>query len=476
MLNYKKGFLAIIGLIIVTGTAMAFVGSQSPAIQPASPPHAGTKTDGLVTVSASLAQSKVLAGSDGRVSMAVRLTAAALPLDDDQPDQSVDLVVVLDRSGSMSGQKIHDACGAILQLLERLTPKDRLALVTYSDDVTSVSGLLPMDGANRAQLTAAVNRVLANGGTNLGGGLQSGIDTLLQSPSNGNQRKVILISDGLANQGITDPVELGRMASAAVRHHFSISSVGVGLDFNEELMTALADHGVGRYYFLENPQAFARVFEDEFQTARQVAAAGLELRIPLKDGVRLTHAGGYPVSYAKGYAMIHPGDLLSGQDRQLLLTFTLPADRIGQVSFEKMEVGYQHQGMDRTLIAPLNLTVACVQDAKEVMASVDEKTWSDQVLQEDFSRLKTTVADAIRKGEREEAEVQIQAYEARTRELNTVVGSAAVSKNLNEDIRQLREGVKETFTGAPAAVVEKRKHQAKTMQYDSYQIRRDQRK
>ncbi|MBU4318632.1 MAG: VWA domain-containing protein [Proteobacteria bacterium] len=476
MSTYKKGFLTIIGLIIITGTALAYVGSQSASIQPTPPPVAGTKTDGLVSVSASLAQSKVLVGSDGKVSMAVRLTAVALPRKDDQPNKPVDLVVVLDRSGSMNGQKINDACGAIIKLMECLTPRDRLALVTYSDNVTSVSGLLAMDGANRVQLAAAINQVRANGGTNLSGGLQSGIDTLLQTNADGHQRKVILISDGLANQGITDPKELGQMASAAVEHNFSISSVGVGLDFNEVLMTALADHGTGRYYFLENPGAFAQVFEDEFQTARKVAAAGLELRIPLKDGVRLTHAGGYPISCHKGYAMVHPGDLLSGQDRQLFLTFEIPADQEGQVTFEEMKVGYQHQGKAKTLTVPLGLTVACVPDPGEVVASVDEKTWSDQVLQEDFSRLKTTVADAIRNGERDKAEAEIQAYEVHNQQLNAVVGSAAVSKNLNEDVRKLREGVKETFSGAPAAVAEKRKQQAKTLQYDGYQIRRDQKK
>ena len=475
MSNYKKGFLAIVGLIILTGTALAYVGSQTAPIRPV-PPEPVATIDGLVSVSANLAQTKVLMGSDGRVSMAVRLMAAALSRKDEQQITPVDLVVVLDRSGSMNGQKINDACDAIIKLMGNLTPEDRLALVTYSNDVRRLCDLLPMNAANRAQLAALVNQVRSGGGTNLGGGLQRGIDTLFQTETSGSQRKMILISDGLANQGITDPTRLGQMASAAAEHNFSISTVGVGLDFNEMLMTAIADHGVGQYYFLENPQAFAQVFKDECQSARQVAASGLELRIPLKDGVRLVHAGGYPIEHQNGYAVIRPGDLLSGQERQLFLTFAIPADKEGKVIFDEIQVGYQHQGKARKLAKALNLTVACVQDHREVAASVDEKTWSRQVLQEDYNRLKANVADAIRSGEQDKAEAEIKAYEAYAQELNAVVGSAAVSKNLDKDVRELRENVQQTFSGPASEVETQRKQQAKVLQYDSYQMRRDKKK
>lgn len=475
MTAYKKSVGTILALILITGAALAYVESHTSPVDPPGIPRNGN-SDGLVRLDADLSQTKVLMGSDGKVSMALRLAAATLENEADQPDQPVDLVVVLDRSGSMNGQKINDARRAILNLLNRLTTRDRLALVTYSNHVRIETGLLPVDGDNRTILARAVNQVSAGGGTNLGGGLKGGIDTLLRADEAGRQRKVILISDGLANQGITDPHELGRMASIAVERNFSISSVGVGYDFNEVLMTALADRGAGRYYFLENPQTFVRVFEEEFQTARQVAAAGLEVRIPQKDGLRLIHAGGYPISYQDADAVFHPGDLLSGQERNLFLTFEMPADREGEAHIETIRVRYRHQGWDRQLDAGVGLKVACVPNPAEVAASVDETTWSRQVLQEDYGRLKAAVADAIRKGERDEALAQIQEYEDRNATLNDVVGSSAVTENLEKDIRQLEEDVKETFAGEPAAVSFKRKQRAKTLQYDSYQIRRDQKK
>jgi Ca-activated chloride channel family protein len=231
-------------------------------------------------------QDKVLKGADGRVTVSLNLAAARLPELDTPPTQAADLVIVLDRSGSMEGEKLNDARQAVIGLLDQVSPEDRLALVTYSNAVQTQSGLVLMDDANRRQLTSAVAQVYAGGGTNLGGGLKRGIDLLMRAPSSERQRKLILISDGLANHGITDPIALGRMASAAVEHRFSISTVGVGLDFNETLMTAIADQGAGHYHFLENPQTFARVFETELQATRHVAAADVTIRIPMESGVR----------------------------------------------------------------------------------------------------------------------------------------------------------------------------------------------
>lgn len=475
MSAYKNGLWAILVLILATGAALAYVGTQKTS-DPGPDVLTGGKTDGLVSVDADLSQTKVLMGSDGKVSLALRLSAATLEYDGQPPELPVDLVVVLDRSGSMNGQKINDARQAVLDLLDRLTPRDRLALVTYSNNVRIASGLLPVDGANRDKLVQAVSRVRAGGGTNLGGGLRSGIDTLLRAEASGRRRKMILISDGLANQGITDPDELGRMASIATERDFSISSVGVGYDFNEMLMTALADQGAGNYYFLENPKAFAQVFEDEFQSTRQVAAAGLEVSIPQKNGLRLIHAGGYPISHRDGAAVFHPGDLLSGQQRNMFLTFAMPADREGRADIDSIRVRYRHQGWDRQLNVDLGLTVACVPDPAAVTASMDKETWSRQVLQEEYGRLKAAVADDIRKGERDAALARIQEYEARNTALNHVVGSAAVSENLEKDVSRLEEKVEETFAGEPAVVRMKRKQQAKALQYDSYQVRRDKKK
>jgi Zn-dependent M32 family carboxypeptidase len=108
-----------------------------------------------------------------------------------------------------------------------------------------------------------------------------------------------------------------------------------------------------------------------------------------------------------------------------------------------------------------------------VIASIDEEVWSEQIVKEDFSKLKDTVANAVRSGQKKEALRAIEEYEEKTAALNDSVGSAQVSRNLENDLAPLRQSVEQTFSGAPAAVAEKRKQQAKELQYESYKVRRD---
>lgn len=472
MKTYKRSFLIVLGLIVAASAALAYVGADNSLF--ANLVSAKQPADGPVTLNVDLVQEKVLKDSDGRVSVALILDAKEIDRPDDRPVQHTDLVIVLDRSGSMNGQKIRDARQAVVRLIDRLTAKDRLALVTYSNGVQTVSPLVAMNDAHRRELKAAVQRVHAGGGTNLGGGLQRGIHTLMQTSGQGGQRKVILISDGLANHGITDPFELGQMAGDAKAHNLTVSTVGVGYDFNEVLMTTLADHGAGRYYFLEDPKTFAQVFEKELEATRNVAASALEIRMPLPKGVRLVHAGGYPIQVQEGEAVVHPGDLLSGQKRKIFLTFQVPTDKEREIFLGRLNVHFNHNGAAHSIASEKKMTLACVKNPKEVMASIDEPAWSEQVVQEDYSQLKEEVATAIRKGEKDKALERIREYEVRQQTINASVGSSVVTKNLKDDVQSLRRSVEDTFQGAPAAVAEKKKQRAKALQYESYKIRRDQ--
>jgi Ca-activated chloride channel family protein len=472
MSTTRKSVWAILGLILATTAALAAVDSMNARHLPVKPVHTAAG-DGLVTMSAEAVQDKVLRGGDGRVTVALRLSAARLPIDKDTPLPAADLVIVLDRSGSMQGRKLDNARLAITRLIDRLGPDDRLSLVTYSSSVQTRAGLLPMTAANRERLQAAVMQVTAGGGTNLGGGLGRGIDLMMHTTAAERQRKVILISDGLANQGVIDPQALGRMASAALEDRLSISTVGVGLDFNEMVMTAIADRGAGRYHFLEDPRVFAAVFEKELAASRDVAAGDVSIRIPLDPGVRLIDAGGYPIRLENGAAVVHPGDLLSGQQRSLFLTFQVPTTAEQSIVLGPLQMRYRYDGQPNTIDTGQPMTVACVYDSTAVVASIKKDAWENQVVQEEFSRLKEAVAADIRDGDSTGAKSRIQAYEARQSALNAVIGSARVAQNLETEVTTLRDQVDDTFAGAPAAVAEKKKKMSKVLQYEGYTKRRN---
>jgi Ca-activated chloride channel family protein len=373
----------------------------------------------------------------------------------------------------MNGPKIDDARRAIGRLAADLTPRDRLALVTYSDRVAQHTGLIPMTATNRRLIQTTVADITANGGTNLGAGLKRGLDVAGGAAAHTNQRRVILISDGLANQGITDPPTLMRMAGAGLEKDLAVSTVGVGQGFNEQLMTALADNGGGSYYYLEDPAAFAAVFQKEYQYARAAAATSLRVDLSLPEGVRLVDAGGYPVRQTGSRASFNAGSLRHGQSRQFFVTLALPTRTPRSFTLDGIRVHYHRGGRQHTVSQTQALTVACVDDAREVVASIEAEAWSEQVVREDFGRLKEEVAADIRAGQPDQARARIQTYRQEKAAINAVVGSARVSQNLDQEVDALRTYVEETFQGPAPAVAAKQKKNAKALQYEGYRERRD---
>ena len=372
----------------------------------------------------------------------------------------------------MEGQKLNDARLAILNLLGRLSDQDRFALVTYAGEVRVHQALAPLTDANRSALSAVANGIFAGGGTNLGAGLKQGIDLLSQRSESANSGKVILISDGIANQGIVEPSALGRMASVATEHAFSVSTVGVGADFNEQLMAAIADRGSGHYHYLENPSAFAAVFEKEFSNAKAVAAASVKIIVPLAEGVTLVEASGYPVRLENGAAVVFPGDLLSGRTKKLFLTLQVPVGAKREFELSGIAVDYRSQNRDYRTALPQAFRIACVEDPQKAFASIDKHEWEQKVVSDDFNRLKEEVAKDIKTGDKRQALERIEAYRAEKEAVNQAVQSADVTRNLENEVGKLRETVDDTFDGEAGEVARKQKRNAKSLQFEGYSGRR----
>ncbi len=431
------------------------------------------KSKQSLEIALDLSQDKVLKNGDGTVSVALTIHGASLPVNRGQEAAPVDLVVVLDRSGSMEGQKIFDSQQAILRVMERMGRQDRMAVVSYSNGARLDSPLVYLEPRDKDKLARTVRRIEPGGGTNLGAGLQYGIENFLYDRGRNRQRKVILVSDGLANQGITSLYELGRMAEQSGEQNFTISTVGVGYDFNEVLMTTIADHGAGNYYFLENPRAFARIFEKEFNEAREVVASSIEIRIPVQPGVRLIDAGGYPLKRENGYVVIRPGDVLSGQERKLFLTYDIDTSREERYPLDKIDIQYSNNGVRYGLFSENVLHVNCVTDERAVISSIDRTVWAEKVVTSDYNKLKSHVAQAVKEGKKGDALAMIEEYESSKAQLNARIGSKKVADNLEQDVEELKQNVTNTFSGSAADVVEKQKVQSKLLQYDSYRTLRN---
>ena len=465
-----RTMVLILCLVLLSCTAMVFARKG-----PEQPPTAISTASGggVLTMSGGLSQSKVLVGGDGELTLALDLVAAEVHRPG-QPLNQVDLVLVLDRSGSMAGSKIESARRAVCELIDGLGPRDRLALVSYSNSATTHMGLTTASESGKRAMRQAVLSIREGGGTNLGDGLETGISLLRQARSDGGAPvgRVVLITDGLANSGITDPASLGQMASRAAREEFTVSTVGVGEDFNEVLMTLLADRGRGNYTYLSDPATFAEVFRHEFLGARNVVASGLALSLELPESMRLLHASGYPVERSGSRVTIRPGDMVSGQARRIFLSLAMDTRRTGKVEIDQVKLTYTEGDMPRTLHLPKGFEVACVGDSSSVFASIDRKQWEAKVLNEEYNRPKEEVAREVAVGNRGAAMEKIEGYRARQETVNRTVGSDKVKDNLEREVGELSAAVDSAFAAPAAEARDVQNKTAKQLQFEGYSGRR----
>ncbi len=199
----------------------------------------------------------------------------------------LNLVVVVDHSGSMASDGRLDKVKIGLHtLVDNLQPEDRLSLISFDDSVTQEATFTT--NLDRASLHAAVNRLQPRGGTNLYAGLEAGFKQLGEYPKNERQNRIVFLSDGLATVGNTSRPAIMEMAKGWIGKGIGLTTIGVGADFDVELMRGLAENGAGNYYFLENGAAASEVFTEELDFFMSPLA--LDIKIEASAGAGWTFA------------------------------------------------------------------------------------------------------------------------------------------------------------------------------------------
>ncbi len=252
-----------------------------------------------VSLHAELSQTKLVQGQDGTVYVNLHIQTPEMrtcPFG----KTATDIVVVLDRSPSMmAANKWPYAKAAVLELLSQLDASDRLGLVAFDRYAAVYSELVAVTPAARQRLTHVVQNMTVGSATNIGDGLLHAKTLMENSPSQ-RVKKMLLLSDGETNTGITDPNALARLASEISDQPIVLSTIGMGLGFNESLMATLADHGMGNYSYLEHLETLGHILAKDLDDTRRIYAESSELRLHLPDGVKLEDAAGYPVQTADG--------------------------------------------------------------------------------------------------------------------------------------------------------------------------------
>lgn len=185
------------------------------------------------------------------------------PIDPDQVERPpLNLALALDLSGSMEGAPIEHLREGLLRMREGLQPEDRVTLVGFASDAQV---LVEQVAGDSAELAAAIAGLEAEGGTNVYAGLRTAYELTDAYAMEGWQNRVILVSDGVANAGITSDAAIEELASSWSELGYNLTTIGVGNEFDVELMRSLAELGSGSFYYLEDPAAVEEVFEEEVQ-------------------------------------------------------------------------------------------------------------------------------------------------------------------------------------------------------------------
>jgi Ca-activated chloride channel family protein len=401
---------------------------------------------GSVAFSGQLDKTAVLAGGDGlvRIELAIRGDASAVGELERMPS---DLVVVLDQSGSMAGEKIVDARAAIRQLISALEPEDRFALVSYSVGAHTAIPLSGVSDSARERWSAVVGGISTGGGTNLASGLDLGLGIVDGSRLGGRIPRVILISDGLANQGDTSPSGLRARARRAAVGEYTLTTIGVGDDFDEQLLATLADAGTGNYYYIESGTDLAKIFSDEFETARESVARGLAVVVRPAAGVEVVDAAGYPLERgADGETVFRPGALFAGQDRRIWVTLRTRWGSEGIRELGHFALEYTEEDERKSLRFSEAPRIAVVADEDSFYASVDEESWSRSVIVEQYNDLRRNVAKEMKAGDAAAATRRIGAFREKTEQMNAQIQSPGVAAQL-EELEGLEAEVDDQLTG-----------------------------
>jgi Ca-activated chloride channel family protein len=263
-------------------------------------------------------------------------------------DLPVNLALVIDRSGSMQGQKIIDARQAALSMIDRLRRGDRVSIVSYSDDVRVDVPSTLINGRTRRRIQNAIRRISASGSTFLSGGLKAGIREARRHLRGDQANRVLLISDGLANRGVTAVPALNRIARNASQDGIVTTTLGLGADYNEDLMTALANHGGGNYYFVERSEDLASTLDGELDQMMATVATNVTLELDLGRDVRVVEVYGYAWGRDGGRTVIRLGDVFANQRRAILVKLRLPR-RLASIDVGEMVLVYDDlsQGGER---------------------------------------------------------------------------------------------------------------------------------
>jgi Ca-activated chloride channel family protein len=365
--------LGLVALVVKIPGPATVVANPTPAPQPVAlipteAPSTPAVPPGSLTLTGKLSHPYVTPGTSD-VFLSLEVTGVEVPGSRRAP---VNLSLVIDRSGSMNGEKIAHAREAALALVDQLDEHDRLAVIHYGNDVVVFPGTF-VSPDNKRRLKSFISRIQDEGGTNIGEGLAAGKAQLDKGRTDFKVNRLILLSDGQPTVGITSSQGLVRLAQRFHADGTTVTSIGVGLDFNEDLMQRLAEVGGGSYAYIQNTATLANTFADDLKQAGTTVAREVTLSMGLPAGVQFKEVLGRPATASGSTISVGLPDFSAGQVEKLVVRVSVQAPSAANLALEiaSLKLDYRDVLVEHAAAANLNLSALVTPDARLAQARRD---------------------------------------------------------------------------------------------------------
>lgn len=320
-------------------------------------------------------QEWILSGSPQEVVVKIDLLAERLK-GGHRRRTPLNLAIVLDKSGSMSGAKIEKTRQAAMQLVDRLGADDYLSVITYSDSVDVLFESQKVEDPER--LKSRISRISSSGSTALYAGVEAGAKELARHFSTKRINRVILLSDGLANVGPKNPADLRRLGRELSERGIAVTTVGVGDDYNEDLMAGLAEASDANYYYVQDTEKLSEIFAKELGELTTVAAREVRIEITCPQGVKPIGLIGRPEKFEGQTAVVKLNQLSSGQQRYLFLKCQVEREKPEIAQVKVSYVDDFNGGRKETVTQ--NATVRFTKDSSVANKSVRHEVVAQKIL------------------------------------------------------------------------------------------------
>jgi len=424
-------------------------------VDPVAPrPPQPVVTNGSLTMTARLSHPFITLGRQD-VFATIDLRAVEVPGAQRSP---VNLALVIDRSGSMSGFKLNQAKQAARQLISQLKGSDRLAIVHYGSDVKSLDGMLATE-ANKEKMLRYVDGIWDDGGTNIAAGLNTGRDVLLSGRGDFKVNRLILISDGQPTEGVVDAEALTSVVREIRAYGVSVSSVGVGDDFNEQLMESFASVGAGAYAYLQDASQLAAIFQKDLNAAGTQVARGVTLTFRVPRGAQLQRVLGYSQVSRRTdgdgeLVTVWLPDFAAAQQERVVAHFSIDGARAGDtLDVSALDLAYLDVLADGPAHSEARLSALTTDQVKVVMDNRDK----DAIVFAARARAADNAQQAaasIEQGDREGAKRILERNTILFDEASAVAGAAAMKDDF-DNAKKLQLDIDQANTEADGKALQK---------------------